>query len=125
LTDCPFSGVSTGACIGHIGPKGLRRPDRKVLDGDVIRIEDRFRRIEGSVNLVGEGQRRFSPEKALESCVAAKAPGSGPARLASRRHSALGGSASRQAANIGWLRSMTRQILQNPGREHKSDLNQP
>ncbi len=37
LTDARFSGVSTGACIGHIGPEGLAGgPIGKVLDGDVI-----------------------------------------------------------------------------------------
>ena len=41
LTDARFSGLSTGACIGHIGPEGLAGgPIGKVLDGDVIRIDD-------------------------------------------------------------------------------------
>ncbi len=63
LTDARFSGVSTGACIGHIGPEGLAGgPIGKLKDGDIIRIViDRIRN-EGSVDLVGEGERRFTPE---------------------------------------------------------------
>jgi len=62
LTDARFSGVSTGACIGHIGPEGLAGgPIGKVLDGDVIRIQLDCRRLEGSVDLVGEGGRTFTP----------------------------------------------------------------
>ena len=38
LTDARFSGVSTGACIGHIGPEALAGgPIGKVRDGDTIR----------------------------------------------------------------------------------------
>ena len=64
LTDARFSGLSTGACIGHIGPEGLAGgPIGKVLDGDVIRIHIDCKRNEGSIDLVGEGQRRFTPEE--------------------------------------------------------------
>jgi xylonate dehydratase len=64
LTDARFSGVSTGACLGHIGPEGLAGgPIGKLLDGDVIRIVIDRNRIEGSVNLVGDSARRFNPEE--------------------------------------------------------------
>jgi putative YjhG/YagF family dehydratase len=64
LTDARFSGVSTGACIGHIGPEGLAGgPIGKVLDGDIIRILIDRNRMDGSVDLIGEGNRRFSPEE--------------------------------------------------------------
>src|SRR6185312_6079902 len=64
LTDARFSGVSTGACIGHIGPEGLAGgPIGKILDGDVIRIVIDRNKIEGSVDFVGEGGQRFSPEE--------------------------------------------------------------
>ena len=67
LTDARFSGVSTGACIGHIGPEGLAGgPIGKVLEGDVIQIRLDGGRIEGSVDLVGEGARRFSPEEGAQ-----------------------------------------------------------
>jgi putative YjhG/YagF family dehydratase len=67
LTDARFSGVSTGACIGHIGPEGLAGgPIGKVLNGDIIRIHIDCRRIEGTVDLIGEGERRFTPEEAAK-----------------------------------------------------------
>ncbi len=63
LTDARFSGVSTGACIGHIGPEGLAGgPIGKILDGDIVRIVIDRKEIQGSVDLIGEGARRFSPE---------------------------------------------------------------
>jgi len=74
LTDARFSGLSTGACIGHIGPEGLAGgPIGKVLDGDVIRIEIDRHRLEGTVDLVGEGERRFTPEEGVR-VLAARAP---------------------------------------------------
>jgi xylonate dehydratase len=55
LTDARFSGVSTGACIGHVSPEALAGgPIGKVRDGDMIRIVIDRRRLEGSVDLVGE-----------------------------------------------------------------------
>jgi xylonate dehydratase len=64
LTDARFSGLSTGACIGHIGPEGLAGgPIGKVVDGDLIRIHiDRIRH-EASIDLIGEGEFRFTPEE--------------------------------------------------------------
>jgi dihydroxyacid dehydratase/phosphogluconate dehydratase len=64
LTDGRFSGVSTGACIGHIGPEALAGgPIGKVLKGDVIQIEIDRNRNTGSVDLVGDDRRRFTPEE--------------------------------------------------------------
>ena len=64
LTDARFSGLSTGACIGHIGPEGLAGgPIGKILDGDVIRIKLDLKKIEGTIDFVGENQKRFSPEE--------------------------------------------------------------
>ena len=64
LTDARFSGVSTGACIGHIGPEGLAGgPIGKILDGDIIRIHIDRNRIEGTIDFIGEDQKRFSPEE--------------------------------------------------------------
>jgi dihydroxyacid dehydratase/phosphogluconate dehydratase len=64
ITDARFSGVSTGACIGHVGPEALAGgPIGKVRDGDVIRIVVDRNRMEGAVDLIGEGKRRFSPEE--------------------------------------------------------------
>jgi len=64
LTDARFSGVSTGACIGHIAPEGLAGgPIGKILDGDLIRIRIDSRKLEGTADLIGEGERRFTPEE--------------------------------------------------------------
>lgn len=67
LTDARFSGVSTGACIGHIGPEGLAGgPIGKVLEGDLIRIHIDLQRSAGTIDLVGEGPLRFTPEAGSE-----------------------------------------------------------
>jgi putative YjhG/YagF family dehydratase len=67
LTDARFSGLSTGACIGHIGPEGLAGgPIGKILDGDIIRINIDLKRIEGSVDFVGEDEKVFTPEAGAE-----------------------------------------------------------
>ena len=56
ITDARFSGVSTGACIGHIGPEALAGgPIGKVIDGDQIQILIDRNRLKGSVDLVGHG----------------------------------------------------------------------
>ena len=55
VTDARFSGVSTGACIGHVSPEALAGgPIGKLRDGDLIEITIDRVRLEGSVNLVGE-----------------------------------------------------------------------
>jgi putative YjhG/YagF family dehydratase len=58
LTDARFSGVSTGACIGHAGPEALAGgPVGKLRDGDMIEIIIDRKRLSGTVNLVGtDGQ---------------------------------------------------------------------
>ena len=49
VTDGRFSGVSTGACIGHVGPEALAGgPIGKVMDGDVIDIVDRSAGSDGT-----------------------------------------------------------------------------
>ncbi len=54
LTDARFSGVSTGACIGHISPEALAGgPIGKLADGDMIEIVIDRNSLEGTVNLVG------------------------------------------------------------------------
>jgi putative YjhG/YagF family dehydratase len=56
LTDARFSGVSTGACIGHVSPEALAGgPIGKLRDGDLIQIVIDRQSLEGSVDLVGEG----------------------------------------------------------------------
>ena len=55
VTDGRFSGVSTGACIGHIAPEALAGgPIGKVLDGDIIQIIIDCDNMKGSVDLIGD-----------------------------------------------------------------------
>jgi putative YjhG/YagF family dehydratase len=64
LTDARFSGVSTGACIGQISPEALAGgPIGRVREGDTIEIVIDREALKGSVNLVGEGEERFSAEE--------------------------------------------------------------
>ncbi|WP_412933377.1 YjhG/YagF family D-xylonate dehydratase [Lederbergia ruris] len=66
LTDARFSGVSTGACIGHIGPEALAGgPIGKLRTGDWISVEINLQTLEGRLNFVGEGNQRFSPEEGM------------------------------------------------------------
>ena len=56
LTDARFSGVSTGACIGHIGPEAFAGgPIGKVMDEDWIEIHIDRKQVTGHVNLIGHG----------------------------------------------------------------------
>jgi xylonate dehydratase len=74
LTDARFSGVSTGACIGHIGPEALAGgPIGKVLEGDRIQIIVDRKRLDGSVDLVGAGDTTFGPEEGTR-VLARRAP---------------------------------------------------
>ena len=55
LTDARFSGVSTGACIGHITPEALGGgPIGKILENDLIEIVIDRNTLHGTVNLLGE-----------------------------------------------------------------------
>lgn len=55
ITDARFSGVSTGACIGHVGPEALAGgPIGKVRDGDTIRIIVDRVNLEGTIDVLGE-----------------------------------------------------------------------
>jgi putative YjhG/YagF family dehydratase len=64
LTDARFSGVSTGACIGHISPEALAGGTiGRVQGGDTIEIVIDRNALHGTVNLVGEGGERFSAEE--------------------------------------------------------------
>jgi dihydroxyacid dehydratase/phosphogluconate dehydratase len=64
LTDARFSGVSTGACIGHISPEALAAgPIGKVEDGDQIEIVIDRKNLAGSVHLVGDAHERYGAEE--------------------------------------------------------------
>ena len=54
VTDARFSGVSTGACIGHVGPEALAGgPIGRLRDGDTIRIVIDRNNLEGTLDLLG------------------------------------------------------------------------
>jgi putative YjhG/YagF family dehydratase len=54
VTDARFSGVSTGACIGHVGPEALAGgPIGRLVDGDILEIVVDRGTLEGRVDLVG------------------------------------------------------------------------
>ncbi len=64
LTDARFSGVSTGACIGHISPEALAGgPIGRVREGDIIEIVIDRNALTGTVDLVGEGEEVFGAEE--------------------------------------------------------------
>jgi len=85
LTDARFSGVSTGACIGHISPEALAGgPIGRILEGDVIEIVIDRERLHGSVNFIGE-----SSDKILTAGEAAALLATRPQRTDLATHPAL------------------------------------
>ena len=68
VTDARFSGVSTGACIGHVSPEALDgRADRaRCVDGDLISIVVDPERLEATVDLVGHGDERWTADEAAD-----------------------------------------------------------
>jgi putative YjhG/YagF family dehydratase len=74
LTDARFSGVSTGACIGHVTPEALAGgPVGKLRDGDLVEIVIDRVNLHGTVNLVGADGRTFTAEEG-ERVLAARPP---------------------------------------------------
>lgn len=74
ITDARFSGVSTGACIGHVGPEALAGgPIGKVIDGDTVQIQIDTKQLEGSIDLVGNNGQHFGEEEG-ERVLAARQP---------------------------------------------------
>jgi putative YjhG/YagF family dehydratase len=66
VTDARFSGVSTGACIGHVGPEALAGgPIGRVREGERIRIAIDPKTISGSVDLVGVDARELAARPPL------------------------------------------------------------
>jgi putative YjhG/YagF family dehydratase len=64
ITDARFSGVSTGACIGHVGPEALAGgPIGKLRDGDLIEIVIDRNRLAGSIHFVGTQAGRVTPDE--------------------------------------------------------------
>ena len=67
ITDARFSGVSTGACIGHVGPEALAGgPLGKLREGDRVRIEIDLRALSGTVNFIGTEAGPLTPKQGAE-----------------------------------------------------------
>jgi putative YjhG/YagF family dehydratase len=65
ITDARFSGVSTGACIGHVSPEALAGgPIGKVREGDWIEIVIDRTALDGRLQFAGTPDRRLDPEAA-------------------------------------------------------------
>lgn len=64
ITDARFSGVSTGACFGHVGPEALAGgPIGKLRDGDIVEIIVDTVKLEGSLNFIGTEEQRLTYEE--------------------------------------------------------------
>jgi len=79
VTDARFSGVSTGACLGHVGPEALAGgPIGKVRDGDTVELVIDRRNLEGRVDLVAvagpAGQPRELTAADADALLAERAP---------------------------------------------------
>ena len=71
LTDARFSGVSTGACVGHVSPEALAGgPVGKVQEDDLIEILVDREKLTGSVNLVVEANGQFDATEGKRSLAA-------------------------------------------------------
>ncbi|SEJ93441.1 putative dehydratase, YjhG/YagF family [Propionispira arboris] len=73
ITDARFSGVSTGACFGHVGPEALvGGPIGKLQNNDIIEIIIDTQRLEGSINFIGTENNPLSYEAAADVLAARK-----------------------------------------------------
>jgi dihydroxyacid dehydratase/phosphogluconate dehydratase len=79
VTDARFSGVSTGPCIGHVGPEALAGgPIGKLRDGDLVQIIVDRNQLLGSVDFIGQWDSAgalstFTPAEGM-AILAARAP---------------------------------------------------
>ena len=63
VTDGRFSGFSSGACIGHVGPEALHDgPIGRVQDDDLIEIVIDTQTLTGTVDVIGAGGAVLDPE---------------------------------------------------------------
>ncbi len=75
ITDARFSGVSTGACIGHVGPEALAGgPVGRLRDGDLIEIIIDRMNLTGTMNFVGSPDTRLTPDEGAKVLAARPAP---------------------------------------------------
>ena len=67
VTDGRFSGFSTGACVGHVGPEALHGgPIGRLRDDDLIELIVDREALTGSVDMIGAGGTRLTTAE----CVA-------------------------------------------------------
>ena len=65
LTDARFSGFSTGACVGHVGPEALAGgPIGKLRDDDLVEVLIDQEALSGRVSLVGTAEGPLTSEEA-------------------------------------------------------------
>ena len=106
ITDARFSGVSTGACIGHVSPEALEGgPIGRLLDGDLIRVLVDREQLVASIDLVGHGDEQWTAEEAAAElerrpCATTSLPI--PALPGGHRH--VGAAAVSERRALGWLR---------------------
>ena len=118
LTDARFSGVSTGACIGHVSPEALAGgPIGKLRDGDLIRIVIDRGRLEGTVDFIGESRTSSSMPKTGARMLRRSRRRDRTLRRsrAARRHAAVGRAAGRQRRHVGRLRVRCRSHSRSVG----------
>ncbi|KRM30766.1 dihydroxy-acid dehydratase [Agrilactobacillus composti DSM 18527 = JCM 14202] len=80
ITDARFSGVSTGACFGHIGPEALSGgPIGKLQNGDIVELIVDTINLEGKINFIGTKDQPVSYEEGAEILASRPLhPGVGP-----------------------------------------------
>ena len=67
ITDARFSGISTGACVGHVSPEALEGgPIGRLRDGDRVRVVVDRVGLGGSIDLVGHGDEEWDAETAAQ-----------------------------------------------------------
>ncbi len=106
VTDARFSGVSTGACIGHVGPEGLAGgPIGRLREGDLIQIIVDTVNLEGSLDLIGHDGRTLHARRRRGGAGRThRQPGAHGRRAPARRHTPVGQAAERQRRRLGRLR---------------------
>ena len=107
LTDARFSGVSTGACIGHVGPEALAGgPVGRLRTGDLVRIEIDTVQLTGTLDFVGRPRCRADSRAGggRAGRRGRRCDRLGAAPGAAGRHPAVGGAAAGQRRHLGWLR---------------------
>jgi dihydroxyacid dehydratase/phosphogluconate dehydratase len=74
ITDARFSGVSTGACVGHVGPEALAGgPIGRVREGDLIQIIIDRVNLRSTIDLVGHDGQHYGTDEGAR-VLAARPP---------------------------------------------------